>query len=564
MLINNRKIDRISGPVSFALLKPKKFIFDELKKEGVHLPIFMLFGDVHYSNEYQCNNCTCNESSAFGCCMPIYSNEFLRLIDSISTPENPVDFGIEGFYAGKYKEEVVKNEASLRHLKSFNTDIMEKLREQNAACYVREHRGTKLYEKYCPTKNIRWQYADPRSSVGSKYDLEYLMHNLEYLVYHNLEANKHQQNLSSLFIGKVLSKNEIKKVIHETRSRFTSIDMFYKVIMLKYYMTSSPEKAIDYFFSIATAQNSLVIKQFNKLSKSFKDLPFWKKALSDYLLYALKEGEKHDYGKNPSKDYIDLVKSLRKEFYELIINDDIDTLSIRLTDTLFRNALTISTKGAIVTENTIFMDLYYIFRTFKIPRGDKNPFLSIIYAGDFHRRNITFFLANIIKYYDIVEEVKIKGDFMNGKDPQMRCTYMPNINLNDLALQYGVDIKKNSIGYVAPHYVEPIIQYPPRSYGGGAPVRRAPARGAPVRRASGRGAKAGRRSPAKRRSPVRGAKAGRRSPAKRRSPVRGAKAGRRSPARRRSPAKRRTQAKRRSPARGASSKRRASVGRRRR
>ena len=41
MLINNKKIDRISGPVSFALLKPKMFIFDELKKEGVHLPIFM-------------------------------------------------------------------------------------------------------------------------------------------------------------------------------------------------------------------------------------------------------------------------------------------------------------------------------------------------------------------------------------------------------------------------------------------------------------------------------------------------------------------------------------------
>ena len=34
MLIKDKKIDRISGPVSFALLKPKKFIFDELKKEG--------------------------------------------------------------------------------------------------------------------------------------------------------------------------------------------------------------------------------------------------------------------------------------------------------------------------------------------------------------------------------------------------------------------------------------------------------------------------------------------------------------------------------------------------
>jgi len=439
MLINNKKIDRISGPVSFSLLKPKMFIFDELKKEGVRLPIFMLFGDVHFSDKHQCNNCTCVDSSS--CCLPIYSDEFLRIIDSIATPENPVDFGIEGFYAGKQKENL-KNENTLKYFRTLNKDIMQKLRENNAACYVRELRGTKLYEKYCPTKNIRWQYTDPRHAPGTKYSLEHLIQSLEDPAYKN--------NLSSLFMGKIPSKSEIKKVINEMSSK----DMFYKIIMLKYHMVTSPEKAIDYFFSIATPQNSLVLKQFNKLSKSFKDLPFWKKALSDYFLYALKEGEDKDYGKNPSNDYINLIKKLRKEFYELLIKNDIDTLSIRLTDTLFRNALTTASKGSSITENTIFMDLYYIFRTFKIPGAEgKNPFLSLIYAGDFHRKNITHFLSNIIRYYDIVEEVNIKGDFMYNEDRQMRCTYMPNFNFNELALQYGVDIK--NISYVAPHYVEP-------------------------------------------------------------------------------------------------------------
>jgi hypothetical protein len=551
MLINNRKIDRISGPVSFALLKPKKFIFDELKKEGVHLPIFMLFGDVHFSDKYQCNNCTCDGGS---CCMPIYSNEFLRLIDSISTPENPVDFGIEGFYAGVNKQNL-RHEVNLNLFKTKNNDIMEKLREQNIICYDREQRGTKLYEKYCPTKNMRWQYTDPRHARGTKYNLENLIVSLE-----DPEYNK----LSSLFIGKVPSKNEIQKVINELKNNHK--DMFYKAIMLKYYMVTSPEKAIDYFFSIATPQNSLVIKQFNKLSKSFKDLPFWKKSLSDYFLHALKEGEKDDYGKNPSKEYIDLIKNIRKEFYELIIHDDIDTLSIRLTDTLFRNALTISAKGASITENTVFMDLYYIFRTFKIPRGDRNPYLSIIFGGDFHRRNITFFLANIIKYYDIVEEVKAKGNLLYNEDPQMRCTYIPNINFNDLALQYGVDIKKNSIGYVAPHYVEPIIQYPPpRSYGGEAPGRRAPVRRAsgrraPVRRASGRRAPV-RRAPVRRAS---GRRASGRRASARRAPARRPSA--RKTSARRSPA-RKTSA-RRSPARRSPAKRspvrKSSAGRRRR
>ena len=458
MIINNKKIDRISGPVSFSLLKPKMFIFDELKKEGVRLPIFMLFGDVHFSDKHQCNNCTCVDSSS--CCLPIYSENFLRIIDSIATPENPVDFGIEGFYAGKQKENL-KNENTLKYFRTLNKDIMQKLRENNAACYIRELRGTKLYEKYCPTKNIRWQYTDPRHAPGTKYSLEHLIQSLEDPAYKN--------NLSSLFMGKIPSKSEIKKVINEMSSK----DMFYKIIMLKYHMVTSPEKAIDYFFSIATPQNSLVLKQFNKLSKSFKDLPFWKKALSDYFLYALKEGEDRDYGKNPSNDYINLIKKLRKEFCELLIKNDIDTLSIRLTDTLFRNALTTASKGSSITENTIFMDLYYIFRTFKIPGAEgKNPFLSLIYAGDFHRKNITYFLSNIIRYYDIVEEVNIKGDFMYNEDRQMRCTYMPNFNFNELALQYGVDIK--NISYVAPHYVEP----PPTIRRTSPPVRK------PTRRTS--------------------------------------------------------------------------------
>jgi hypothetical protein len=543
MLIKDKKIDRISGPVSFALLKPKKFIFDELKKEGVHLPIFMLFGDVHFSDKYQCNNCTCNGgSSAVGCCMPIYSNEFLRLIDSISTNEYPVDFGIEGFYAGVEKQNL-RYEDNLKLFKTKNNDIMEKLREQNIICYEREKRGTKLYEKYCPTKNIRWQYTDPRHARGTKYNLEHLIQSLEDPIYNKL---------SSLFIGKVPSKNEIQKVITGLKNNYN--DMFYKVIVLKYYMVTSPEKAIDYFFTIATTGNSLVIKQFNKLSKSFKDLPFWKKSLSDYFLHALKEGEKNDYGKNPSKDYIDLVKNIRKEFYELIIKDDIDTLSIRLTDTLFRNALHASAKGANITENTVFMDLYYVFRTFKIPRGDRNPYLSIIFGGDFHRRNITFFLANIIKYYDIVEEVKIKGDFIYNEDAQMRCTYMPNINLNDLALQYGINV--NAIRpYIAP-YVAPYVAPPVRRGSGGAKAGGGRRR-TPVRRGS-RGAKAGgggrRRTPVKRgskggrrRTPVKRASGGRRrtpvkraSGGRRRTPVKRASGGRRTPVKRASASRRRS------------------------
>ncbi len=511
MLIKDKKIDRISGPVSFALLKPKKFIFDELKKEGVHLPIFMLFGDVHFSGKYQCEKCTCEgSSSAFGsssagCCMPIYSNEFLRLIDSMATKKHPIDFGIEGFYAGEERK-YVATEYNILAFKEVarrsEMQPMKMLRDNNIACYIKELRGTSLYSKYCPTKNIRWHFMDARSAGGSKYDLENLL--IE------LDLPDTDNNLNELFETE-LSKSKIKHIIDRQKSKFKDKTMFYKLIMLKYYISTSPEKAIDYFFTIATPQNSLIIKQFSKLSKSLKDLEFWKKSMSDYFLHISR----------PLNKDANIVKS---KFYGLIIRDDIDELSELLRDIKNRNLLKQGSSFSI-RENTIFMDMYYIFRTFKIPKGDRNPYLSLIHIGDRHRENITFFLANIIKYYDIVKEVNIKGDVIFKDDPQMRCTLMPNIDFNDLALQYGIDIKSLN-PYVAPYVAPPVIRGSGGAKAGGrrSPVRRASRGGrrrSPVRRYSGGG---------RRRTPVRKASRG----GRKRTPVRRASRGgrKRTPVRR--------------------------------
>ena len=430
MLINNKKIDRISGPVSFALLKPKKFIFDELKKEGVHLPIFMLFGDVHFSGENQCNNCTCDGgSSAVGssCCMPVYSNEFLRLIDSISTKEYPVDFGIEGFL-DKYEKEELKKEYLLIEFQKNNIDIMHKLREEISACYIRDLRGTKLYEKYCPTKNIRWHYMDARQLSRTKYNLENLIHSII-------------EDLKVIFSDATnMSKEQVKKIINKIKDKVKDDKLFSYILYIKFTMIDSPEEAIDtYFKADYKFKNSLVLKQIKKLSSSFTDLKKIEKMFSDYLTYILNQ-HKDEY-----KD-IDFINKQRRIFYLSIFKNDIDTILDILKDKNKVNAL-INGFVMDLEECSIFMDLYYIFRTFKIPYENKNPFLSILYAGNFHRRNITYFLTDIIKYYDIVSDTKIKEDF---QDPEMRCTYMPNINLNELALEYGVNINNNSNYLIQP------------------------------------------------------------------------------------------------------------------
>ena len=107
LIINDKRIDKLSGPVTFSLIKPKKRVFDALKKEGVRLPIIMLFGDIHFSADYQCESCTCSHINR-SCCMPVYSNEFLKIIDSLATKEHPVDFSIESFVTGERREKLKK------------------------------------------------------------------------------------------------------------------------------------------------------------------------------------------------------------------------------------------------------------------------------------------------------------------------------------------------------------------------------------------------------------------------------------------------------------------------
>lgn len=381
----------------------------------------MLFGDEHFSLKYQCDNCDCTSE---GCCMPIYSNEFLRLIDSMATPEHPIDFGIEGYRSKRVREELRKEEV-LKKYKEFNEDIMTMLRDNIPICYAKKLRGTPLYEKYCPTKNIRWQYADARQSDESEYNLEYLMHHL--IV--DLEP-LFNINITKQLIIKYI--NELKYKFNFDNETFKFI-IALKLLMLRY----NKEEAIDFFFEIASPENSLVLKQFNKLTKSLKDLEFWKKTLSEYLIHVSKSF-KYEY------EDIDFINEVRNKFYLYLYKDDVDKIFELLKDKDYINALK---KGFIMdlVETSIFLDIHYIFRTFKIPEKDRNPFLSILYAGDLHIRNITFFLSNIINYYEVIEHVKYKTNNSQEDHPELRCIHIPtNINFNELALEYGVNINKDN------------------------------------------------------------------------------------------------------------------------
>jgi hypothetical protein len=62
--LGSKRIDNISGPISFDLLKPPLSLYREYKQMNTNAPIFMLFGDVHNSTSGMCQNCSCKKSGS--------------------------------------------------------------------------------------------------------------------------------------------------------------------------------------------------------------------------------------------------------------------------------------------------------------------------------------------------------------------------------------------------------------------------------------------------------------------------------------------------------------------
>ncbi len=428
LVIGDKQISKISGPIGFSLLKPKKDVFNKLKSEGIRLPIIMMFGDHHFSDKYQCNMCTCSTDSR-ECCLPVYSDEFLTLLDSLATKNNPVDFSIEGFYAGKIREDVKTDESrkiSKKIAIEKNTPML-LLRENIDTCYIKEFRDTDVYEKECPTKRVRWHYMDTRQSMGTRY-------NLEFTIWSMLDGKYGINPIFDLIDpynknkNEILSEEVLNKIISKAKSVYTPE---YYYMILRYTMLSilDPEASVDYFFKNSGPNNSLIIKQLNKLSGSLKNINFWKDIFKRYSrkIYNLQKIED------------DIINNI-KIFYNILLEDNIKKLNDFLEND---NIQHIVRMGFYIGRrlNDKFFELYYVLRTLKVPLGDVNPFLSISYFGNIHRENLVYLLTNLLGFYEIVYTF---GEFKpENEDENYRCINMPDIDFNKLALEYDVDIAKN-------------------------------------------------------------------------------------------------------------------------
>ena len=91
LIINDKSIEKISGPVSMYLIVPDLTVLNDS-------PMFMLFGDELNSSKNMCVEDKSEET------YKIYDMEFLKLINKLGTDNEPVDFFLEGPIGETIKE----------------------------------------------------------------------------------------------------------------------------------------------------------------------------------------------------------------------------------------------------------------------------------------------------------------------------------------------------------------------------------------------------------------------------------------------------------------------------
>ena len=367
LIINGTRVNKISGPVSMYILTPKKNdIFP-------NLPVYMLFGDIHLSNENMCEDKSPET-------LDVYSLDFLSLLNTLSTPEEPIDFYVEGGDIHN-REEKIKTERKYPLDKFWNLYI---------ECYKRKKIALYPYdEKQCEKiPNVRWQSGDARSFYLNPKYKKLGCH--MYSLLQTVNFDEYDYDYNSLLVSLIRLRQDenydydycIKKIVSEKMFSFE-----------------------DIIFS----QDGLIYKQLNKIQdKSQKsELIKYIKLYCDYLTKRMKT-EFRSYMKifEETEDVlIRVIKSYYKDPQEL------DRKAFKYIKENWDNVQKYYV--FLQSKYSLILDVYTICRSFKyLDSKDPKPIMNILYTGQYHTENIMFFLDKITGLYD----VEIVSNFELGED----------------------------------------------------------------------------------------------------------------------------------------------------
>ena len=395
--INNTIIKKISGPVSFYLFIPNsssETIY--MKNSGINPPIIILFGDKHLSYENMCENCICE--SIEKCCMKIQNKNFINLLDNLAS-KIKLDFNVEQEFDSYFLKENYKNYEN----KGPMPDLLLTIKD----CLFKNTN--------CLTKNIKWNYVDIRITE-EKFNYNYESSIIKIFDYFSaIESElieepeiKNKKDKYNYILDSINMINNYNKTILQKTRYINILNNIIETLTTKNFLN---------IFEISNRNKSLIYKQIRKLNKPYNNIDYWKNKLNKYTKYIFKERlNEYDIDidnfikvlkihvklckiifDNPEKKEITELKEYILRHYNNELNNYI---------TILDNDYEEDTIEIIkISITSIFLDIYYVTRSLKTPKSEKNSILSIGYFGNNHITQLIYFLTKILSIYNIEQYI---------------------------------------------------------------------------------------------------------------------------------------------------------------
>ena len=391
-ILGNAPITSISGPIKVSVLKPS----------STSSPYVLLFSDSHFERTFPCYDCKQG-------CYELDDHEFLKLIDGVASKSYPIDFFTEQEHEVRIGEENIY-EINPNLVGRDTTGYLSKFLHDYKVCYSKSHRRTKRYRQECPTRDIRWHFVDTRNITNTKYDDALIIRG--YSEFYNILYKFF--NKDDMFTVED-SYDECKKVV---RKYHKELVMIYDLLL------DGPGFVKKYF---TPDSNFLLVKQIKKqATEEHRNIDFWVNIITDRIK-AVFINYINSYPSFTIDQYIYIV-----EFYTaviiLIFDENISKAQFEITRFRLINSVKQFDLFSLTPINlynmlsnttmTSLMDCYTVARMLK--KVDTQPFLSMLYLGDYHIQNIKEILIKFFGYTVLGE----------SRPLSVRCQDVSNIDFN--------------------------------------------------------------------------------------------------------------------------------------
>ena len=410
--LSGKTIRKLSGPVSCFYLKPtNNRLWESYHKEGVDLPLILLFGDIHYSNKGRCS--PCDTKTAFSECYGIDEKPFYRLFDQLAE-KTPVDFFLE---TSEKKDEwkiINKNTFPIREIEKLS-------RSGNVARRSHPPQSDNHLNRDPLIPTMRWHYSDARH-MGKGIEREISEHFGDYLTY----AIRACSNGTSLPPVPPMRKEvrellrSVMLILMEGQKGKANLSMNIEVEDF-----ADANQLIHAQLAGDFADKSVIFKQYKKSSLS-KLFPY--EALVALQTDTLMRDSIHTDLKKRIKllrsaarfndpDYLE-VKAL---LMSILDDNPSPVLPANCMQNEWFNNYLFSVKGLFMLFFSHLMDFYYLCRMLKEPVGSATSTLAVAYMGNYHINNLVAMLTSPLLFgYSVVYKKQADKGYSDAV-PDLRC-----------------------------------------------------------------------------------------------------------------------------------------------